>query len=304
MYMPKRTIQPTSFSFLWFIIFIVFIFIFTIFIYSLTKVPEEIFTIDENISPSKHLKTHGFAIYKNVLPDGEIDALKDHCSGKNYKEMKEHILKHPRLRELIDDATESKEYDFQDYVWIIEKSSVHTCHRDNNGDFFNEGQKYPSYTIICYLEDMDKCLLIIPKSHENFYSHFINFNNNYTKNVLCRKGDIVIFNANLIHAGTLTKKENNKRIQLKVTHREDVAHIKYYENYNKVLNQENKIPVYLRQIQQNITCALPGLSNLTQKENIRTARGSQEGVQIGLPQRIFSYLFYGNKDFYDLPNAF
>jgi hypothetical protein len=48
----------------------------------------------------------------------------------------------------------------------------------------------------------------------------------------------------------------------------------------------------------------PILSDLTQKENIRTARGSDNGVQVGTPQRMFSYLFYGNPDFYDLPNAF
>jgi hypothetical protein len=45
-----------------------------------------------------------------------------------------------------------------------------------------------------------------------------------------------------------------------------------------------------------------GLSNLTQKENIKSARGSDNGATIGLGQRIFSYLFYGNSNFYDLPN--
>lgn len=44
--------------------------------------------------------------------------------------------------------------------------------------------------------------------------------------------------------------------------------------------------------------------NLTQSENIRTARGSDNGVEVGILQKIFSYLFYGNKDYYDLPNAF
>lgn len=48
----------------------------------------------------------------------------------------------------------------------------------------------------------------------------------------------------------------------------------------------------------------PFMSDLTQGENIRTARGSDNGVDIGLPQQAFYYIFYGNKDFYNLPNAF
>jgi hypothetical protein len=48
----------------------------------------------------------------------------------------------------------------------------------------------------------------------------------------------------------------------------------------------------------------PIFSNLTQKENIRSSRGSDNGVQIGWFQQLFSYLFYGNSNFYDLPNAF
>ena len=56
--------------------------------------------------------------------------------------------------------------------------------------------------------------------------------------------------------------------------------------------------------QKRMSCMFPGISNLTQRENIRTARGSDNGVDIGLPQQMFSYLFYGNKDFYNLPNAF
>jgi hypothetical protein len=48
----------------------------------------------------------------------------------------------------------------------------------------------------------------------------------------------------------------------------------------------------------------PGISNLTQYENIRTSRGSDNGVDIGYLQQLFSYIFYGDSEFYDLPNVF
>jgi hypothetical protein len=49
---------------------------------------------------------------------------------------------------------------------------------------------------------------------------------------------------------------------------------------------------------------LPFISDLSQRENINSSRGSVNGSKIGYFQKVFSYLFYGNSDFYDLPNAF
>ena len=196
-----------------------------------------------------------------------------------------------------------KDYVYQDYIWIIQKSTVHTCHRDNNGDFFNKGQKYPSYTMLVYLENMDKCLGVMPKSHKGMYENSVNITDT-VENILCNKGDVIIFNANLVHVGTMNSRDDNLRIQLKLTHKDDVEILQYYQDFNKVLNQDNTLPWALKRAQKRVTCMFPGLSNLTQQENIRTARGSDNGVDVGLPQQAFSYLFYGNKDFYNLPNAF
>ena len=97
---------------------------------------------------------------------------------------------------------------------------------------------------------------------------------------------------------------NHLRCQMKISHRDDIPSLGYYQNFNKVLNQDNTLPEFLRHIQKRGSCAIPIISDLTQRENIRTARGSDNGVDIGIFQKTFSYLFYGNKDFYDLPNAF
>jgi len=254
-----------------------------------------------------NLERDGFCLYKNILNDSEINTVKTLCIQKQYKKTKETILTNQKLTALKNTVT-NDQYVFQDYIWIIQKSSVHTCHRDNNGDFFNKNQKHPSYTVLVYLEDMEKCLGVMPGSHKDFYANSININDT-VKNILCNKGDVIIFNANLIHVGTMNTKngkssDDNLRIQLKLTHKDDIQHISYYQNFNKVLNLDNILPWELKRTQKRISCMFPGLSNLTQQENIRTARGSDNGVEIGLPQEMFSYIFYGNKDFYNLPNAF
>lgn len=78
----------------------------------------------------------------------------------------------------------------------------------------------------------------------------------------------------------------------------------YGENLAFFQGYGTDIMTTLKLAQQNISCVFPGVSNLTQSENIRTSRGSDNGVNIGILQQMFSYLFYGNSEFYDLPNVF
>jgi len=261
-----------------------------------------ILSFKEIISNEKYsLKDDGVYVISNVFDDSDIRKLKDLQCTKSYEQIKEILLHHPKLNAGCK-AQIGPEYVFQDYIWMIEKSSVHTCHRDNNGDFFNKNQKYPSYTVIVFMEPMEKCLGVIPRSHLSKNSYNFNYKNNIV-HLPCNPGDVIIFNANIIHVGSISQ-DHHLRYQLKYTHKDDIPIINYYENYNKILQEENKLPIEIRKIQQNFSCHFPVLSNITQGENIRTARGSENGVQIGVMQKIFSLLFYGNSNYYDLPNAF
>lgn len=259
----------------------------------------------EKIDPPEkkyRLKKDGFCIFKNVLNKNEIEVLKANCYNKDYKSVQEYLLKNPKILNLVTTAT-NKDYRFQDYIWIIQKSAVHTCHRDNNGSFFNKNQRHPSYTMLVYLEDMEKCLGVIPESQQSPNSYFINFSNSLV-NLLCKSGDIILFNANLIHVGTINANENNLRIQLKVTHKNDIPYLMYYENFHKVLNKESSMPKPIREMQRELSCMFPGISDMTQSEGKRTVRGSENGTNIGILQKMFSYLFYGDSGFYDVPNSF
>ena len=244
------------------------------------------------------MKRDGCTLLTGILSEKEIKTLREKCESENYKRAKEYVIKHQGFQKVIQTKL-GKEYQFQDYILIIKKSAIHTCHRDFNGDFFNEGQKHPSYTIIIFLEDMEKCLGVIPQSHLDVNSFNVNFSNQ-VENVVCKRGDILLFNSNLIHVGATNKKDDNLRLQLKITHKEDIEALSYYEKYNKVLNQENRLPKYIIQLQKNASCMFPVVSNALQSENINATKSNSSSSI----QRFFSSLFYGNSRFYELQNAF
>ena len=257
------------------------------------------------------LQTNGYQLLPNIFQEKEIAEFVEKSKSGKFREIQDHIQHHHQLLRRLRDCIflsvfdENPNYIFQDYIWIIQKSVVHTCHRDNNGDFFNMGQKYPSYTVLIYLEDMNPSLGVFPGSHQDQYTHAINLFEKLTP-VSCKKGDVIIFNANLIHTGMFNdyKKEDHLRIQMKFTHRDDIDKIAYYENFHKIQNRESTLPIGLRKIHQSVSCTFPIVSDWTQGENIRTARGTDNGIDIGWAQQAFSYLLYGNADFYDLPNAY
>ena len=244
------------------------------------------------------LKKDGFCIIKNMLTSKEVNYLKMLSKKNDYKEVKNYLTHNKKVNKIIKTKT-SNEYEFQDYIFIIKRSAIHTCHRDSNGDFFNEEQKYPSYTLLIFLEEMDKCLGVIPESHKDLHSFDFNTKDEVV-NLLCKKGDAILFNANLLHVGALNAKDDNLRIQMKVTHKKDIAAIPYYNNYNKILDEDNKWPMYVRKAQRKLSCMAPFFSKLTQSEIQKTSAGAHPGMF----QKIFSYLFYGNTNFYNLPNAF
>ena len=60
------------------------------------------------------------------------------------------------------------------------------------------------------------------------------------------------------------------------------------------------MPVFLRIAHKNITCKYPFFSDISQNINIKSSRGSSDGAKISFLQKMFSLLFYGNANYYDL----
>jgi ectoine hydroxylase-related dioxygenase (phytanoyl-CoA dioxygenase family) len=252
----------------------------------------------DNIVESENydLFDNGLQTFKNILSPDEVNMLLKKSHKNDYKYIKEYIIQNKKIKKIYKKLLGDK-YEFQDYIFIIKKSSIHTCHRDGNGDFFNTSQKYPSYTMILYLEDMEKSLGVIPDSHKNINSFGINLINPVI-NLSCKKGDLLIFNANLLHVGTINNKDDHFRIQMKITHTDDFQAISFYENYHKILDEENKLPKSIRIFQRNLSCLIPFISNFGQSQIQTTTQNKNNNFM----KNAYSYLCYGNDKVFDLPD--
>jgi hypothetical protein len=248
-----------------------------------------IITIDDNYT----LHKNGFEIFE-LLNKDDIDTLNLLWTNKKYDDIKKYIHNNIKLLDIIKNKL-GNDYIFQDYIFLIEKSRIHTCHRDNNGLMFNKNQKHPSYTILIFIEQMEKCLDVIPNSNKSTNGIFIT---DVTSSIKCNIGNIIIFDANLIHSGSFNNKKNNRRIQMKISHKDDIDILSYYEKYNKTLNKENYLPNNIINIQKHLSCQFPIVSDIMQP----LVNNATYNKEIPLYQKIFSKIFYGDKNYYNLSN--
>ena len=258
-------------TWLWFLL----LFVFASVLFRLVK--------KEYAKRKSRLHTHGFQVL-DCLSDNDVNYLKSLWDAKENDKIKKFLHSHPGVLKKIQHLL-GPEYIFQDYIFLIEKSRIHTCHRDVNAQQLNPDVKHPSYTRIFYLEEMERCLDVIPKSDQSKLGVYLT---DETNSIKCRPGNAVLFNSGLIHAGSMNENPNNKRIQMKVTHRDDVKALNYFQNYNKKLESENENPELFNVIQKHMSCQVPIVSDLFKSEAAKPV------------EKLFSSIFYGNENFYDL----
>jgi hypothetical protein len=85
---------------------------------------------------------------------------------------------------------------------------------------------------------MDSGLNFISGSHKNMYINAVNFLD-ITQVINCEIGDALLFDSNIVHSGAFNDVDN-PRIQMKISHKDDIKHFDYYQKYNKVLEKDNK----------------------------------------------------------------
>jgi len=230
------------------------------------------------------ISENGFQVLK-CFEEYDIEYLKKKWEDKDA--IKTFIQNNPRVLNQVQDIL-GPSYIFQDYVFLIEKSRIHTCHRDVNAKQFNAKQKYPSYTIIFYMEPMNRCLDVIDKSHSTRDGIFWT---DETESVKCVPGDAILFDAGLIHAGSKNDKPDNKRIQMKLSHVDDIEALSYFQEYNKVLSNDNTNPDILNDVQKHLSCQFPVMSDAFKSSASKPV------------EQFFASMFYGNSNFYDLKSA-
>jgi len=238
------------------------------------------------------LNAVGIVRLPRILAEEDIHVLENMIQMEEWNKLKPFLLNHAGLLHHIYSIL-GPEYVFQDYLFVIRRSQFHTCHRDYNGDFFNKDQKYPSYTMIVYLEEMGHCLDVIPESHKNAGEYDWNWTD-YTETVQCGRGDALLFDANLVHGGSFADggggENHSRRIQLKISHREDMSVLDFFNGYEKVMDVENTTPEMVKQIQKRVSCQFPGLSGIAKGYDINVSESipSWIGVSIFAPLRTIS----------------
>jgi hypothetical protein len=218
----------------------------------------------KTIKPKKYkLDRDGIIIIPQFLNINEVTMINNMIENNQQSDAKKYI--HSKKTYIL--SLVGFNYEYQDYMFVIKKSQFSACHRDYNGTFFNEKQKYPSYTILIYLHQMDKCLDIIPKSHKNKGEFDINLTD-LTESIKCNVGDALLFDSNLIHSGSINAYQDNPRIQMKITHKDDRNVLHFFENYNKQLNNPSKYSRWMQRLQKHISCIFPVIGQYTQKYDI------------------------------------
>lgn len=218
-----------------------------------------------------NLEKHGIEIIKNLLNKNDVNIIKNLIDNNQDMEVKYNLLNNTNIKNFILNKF-GPDYELHDYISILKKDQLNACHRDYNTILYNKNQKYISYTLIIYFENIEKCLDIIPETHNSLYANILNITDFTTSIKNCMSGDALLFNSGLIHSGSLNKKKNNLRIQLKISHKYDKQNsLNFYEQYYKKLNKENKNEKWINQLQKHITCSFPLLDILTYKydDNIK-----------------------------------
>jgi hypothetical protein len=94
------------------------------------------------------LKEDGICVLKDIFTESELNLYVENCKKKYYKKTKEQIHNNKILLKKLEEKC-GADYLFHDYIFVIEKSSIHTCHHDSNCELFNK-INHPSYTFIIY----------------------------------------------------------------------------------------------------------------------------------------------------------
>ena len=239
------------------IIILLFLFIFVTFgvIHkNLLPVCDRFLSRDTNRSLTKD----GFCLLKNVFDSSEVKTIINQThdqSSTSLNGIKTYIMNHQKLLDKLNQQCNLNGYEFNDYIFAILGSQISTCHRDFNGTMFHDKIKHPTYTMVVYLHQMKGCMDVVPESHVREYKN--NYFVDNSKHVRCEIGDVLLFNSNLIHTGSIINDDvSNPRIQMKLCHKDDRKHLGFLEDYTRVL--DDKPPMNMStKISKHYSCQVP-----------------------------------------------
>jgi ectoine hydroxylase-related dioxygenase (phytanoyl-CoA dioxygenase family) len=226
----------------------------------------------------------------NLLSKNEVDLVLSYWDKGDFVFIKQFFLNNQNITSKIHEIL-PEEYVLIDYTYVIENSSIHTFHRDYTSSKNYNNLKYSSYTMILYLDDSDTGLNIIPGSHkDNSCIYFYN----RAKKLHFIPGTAVIFDADILHAGSIVDSEVKRRcIQFKIIHRDDRGKLLSLQNYHVLINRPNNKFILLKEIESILTRHFPIFMDIFQG-HIKTSF-SEDKTMI---QNIVSKIIFSDTDFY------
>jgi len=137
------------------------------------------------------------------------------------------------------------DYEFLDYEYTIRGTSLSTWHRDvTSGQSYHQ-TKYPTYTAIHYLYD-GAHLSVAPGSHRTFP-----FTWTGPKHIDGANGTVVLFNADLLHAGRPNRIGAARHaVQYKIAHSYDLAALRHLDRtiITKIGDPDDDIPFWVHKM--------------------------------------------------------
>lgn len=232
----------------------------------------------------------GYFIMDNLLSKNEVDLVLSYWDKGDFVFIKQFFLNNQNITSKIHEIL-PEEYVLIDYTYVIENSSIHTFHRDYTSSKNYNNLKYSSYTMILYLDDSDTGLNIIPGSHkDNSCIYFYN----RAKKLHFIPGTAVIFDADILHAGSIVDSEVKRRcIQFKIIHKDDMDKLLSLQNYHVLINRPNNKFILLKEIESILTRHFPIFMDIFQG-HIKTSF-SEDKTMI---QNIVSKIIFSDTDFY------
>ena len=246
-------------------------------------------TVDNNIKFVKYGGADTGYKLLDVFNETEVNYILGLVNYKKYLDAQRFIQNHSGFLTQMKYVL-NEDYVFMDYIFTIEKSSISTCHRDENGSVFTPKNKHPSYTIIFYLEPMEACLDIIPGTHKERNVIYLSRS---LESIPCSPGQAILFDADLIHSGSINTKNDNKRVQMKIMHKDDLDNLKEFHGYYRVGDATKETSMKNTLFYRRLSCMFTGIADFTKNGN---------AVHPVL-NKLYKKLVYGDEDNYKLKNV-
>jgi hypothetical protein len=236
------------------------------------------------------LEKSGYLIKNNLLTESEVHYLLHYWNNKDYTSIKYFFKNNINMENTVTEIF-GNDYILLDYTYIIEDSSIHTFHRDYTSCKQYNKLDNISYTMIIYLDSPDYGLDVIPESHNNIQSVYMM---NSAISIRCDSGSAIIFDANLLHSGTLKVGQPSRHcIQFKIVHKDDISKIPHLLGQHVLNNRQNDKSYTLKQIERYLTQHFPIFMDMN-NGIIKTSFSDNKTFM----QKIVSSLVFSNQDFY------